>query len=270
MSRLAETFARLNAAGEKALACYVMGGDPTPDATAQVIAAVAQGGADVIEVGIPFSDPVADGPVIQAAANRALAAGATPRALLDQVAGARAAGVSAPIALMTYYNIPYAFGVRDFVQAAASAGADATIIADLPPDEGQPWAEASQAAGLDTIFLLAPTSTDHAIHLAARLSTGFIYCVSVLGVTGARDALPTDLSQAVARVKAAASVPVLVGFGISKPEQVRDICRLADGVVVGSALVKLVSAEAPLSDNLASARAFVSSLKQATKTAPSR
>jgi len=196
MRRLAETFSRLQAAGEKALACYVMGGDPNPSSTAQVIAAVAQGGADIIEVGVPFSDPVADGPVIQAAANRALQAGTTPRALLDQVAAARAAGVTAPIVLMTYYNIPYAFGVRDFLQAAASAGADATIIADLPPGEGQSWTEASQATGMDTIFLLAPTSTDDAIRLAARLSTGFIYCVSVLGVTGAREALPADLSEA--------------------------------------------------------------------------
>src|SRR5690606_148138 len=192
------------------------------------------------ELGVPYSDPLSDGPTNQRAAQRALLAGTTVAGVLDTVAQARDRGLAIPIVLLVYYNCIYRHGEAAFVQAAAAAGVDGLIVPDLPPEEAGSLRAAAEASGLALVPLAAPTSTDERLALIAREATGFIYCVSVTGVTGARTALPADLADLLRRVRQATAgrVPVAVGFGISTPEQVRDVGRLADGVIVGSALVE--------------------------------
>jgi tryptophan synthase alpha chain len=219
-----------------------MAGDPDLETNARLLRAAASAG-DVLEVGVPFSDPIADGPTIQRAAQRALAAGTTLPDALALVRGLRGDS-AAPIVLLTYFNPVVQYGVERFCRDARAAGADGIVVPDLPADEAETLIPPARAAGLDTIFLVAPTTSDSRIALAAERSRGFLYCVSLTGVTGARTLIPPDVEALVGRVKVLSPLPVCVGFGISTPEQAQVIGRLADGVIVGSALVGLVERSA--------------------------
>ncbi|HEY3067302.1 MAG TPA: tryptophan synthase subunit alpha [Methylomirabilota bacterium] len=239
MSRLDTTFERLRAAGERALVAYFTAGDPSLAATARLVLEAERQGADVIELGVPFSDPLADGPVIQRAATRALAAGTSLARVLETVATLRPE-LRAPVALMTYYNPVLAFGLKAFARAAVEAGVDGVIVVDLPPEEAGPLAAEAEAAGLDLVHLVAPTSTPARVRLIARRSRGFIYVVSLTGITGERQAVSAELAAQVRALRLVTTKPLCVGFGISTPEQAATVGRLADGVAVGSALVRLV------------------------------
>ncbi len=266
MSRLARAFAKARAGGRAALVAFVEAGDPHLAATARLLPALEAAGADVVELGIPFSDPLADGPTIQRASERALASGTTLAKALDVLAGARAAGFATPVVVFSYANPILALGEAEFAHRAREAGADGVLVTDLPPEEGRGFASILKSARLDPVYLLAPTSTDERLRRAAALSRGFVYLVSRAGITGARSALPEDLGRLVARVRAAVPrLPLAVGFGISTPEQVRAVARLADGVVVGSAIVAAMeSAAAAGSDPVAAAATLVRSLAEAT------
>jgi len=239
MSRLPATFAALD---RPALIPFLMAGDPDLETSVRLLRTAAHAG-DILEVGVPFSDPIADGPTIQRAAQRALAAGTTLRDALTLVRGLRGDS-AAPIVLLTYFNPVVQYGVERFCGDAHAAGADGIVVPDLPADEADALISPARAAGLDTIFLVAPTTSDPRIRLAAERSRGFLYCVSLTGVTGARTQVPPDVEALVGRVKALSALPVCVGFGISTPEQAQAIGRLADGVIVGSALVGLVERSA--------------------------
>lgn len=245
--RIRDAFARAHREGRAALAPYLTIGHPTPAATLGLVPAVERAGADLMELGIPFSDPLADGPVIQMATQRALAQGMTVAGCLETVRALRARGVTIPLVFMGYYNPLLAYGLERFCRDAAVAGADGLIVPDLPPEEGSALESYCAAQGLALVYLLAPTSTPERIRLVVSRTTGFVYCVSVTGITGARAALPPGLAEFVARVRAAIQQRdgtnrpyLIVGFGISTPQQAAEVGRLADGVVVGSALVKLV------------------------------
>ena len=265
MSRLSPVFSQLKARNERALICYITAGDPSADLTVEIIKAIAEGGADAIEVGIPFSDPMADGPSIQASTQRALDKGMTTAKTLELIRVTRENCPNLPIVPMTYYNPVLCCGLEKFAQDAASAGVDAAIITDLTPEEANPWKETAAKNGIDTIFLLAPTSTNERIEIVSRISTGFIYCVSRTGVTGAKQDVPEELKNTVNSIKSHSSTPVCVGFGISTPEHVCKISQFADGVVVGSALVDLIHNNRDSADLLIKVRNFVASLKEATK-----
>lgn len=270
MSRLQARFAALREAGEGALIVFVVAGHPDVKASAKSLLAIADAGADVIELGVPFSDPLADGPVIQAASQRALRSGVTPSQVLDLAAGFRKAR-DIPLVLMTCYNPIWQFGVADFARESAAAGVDGAIITDLPPEEadGGEWVASARARGVDTIFLLAPTSSTARVKKAVDLATGFVYCVSRMGVTGARAELPADLEDLVGRIRAQTDKPVAVGFGISRPEHVGEVCRMADGAVVGSAVVSLMEREEGAAGPGQEIVELVRALKAATKTSPS-
>jgi tryptophan synthase alpha chain len=265
MTRLSQRFEALKARGEKALVAFVTAGDPFPDDTAAVVVALAEGGADVVELGVPFSDPLADGPTIQASSQRALNAGMTPPKVLDIVRRIRERS-DVPLVLMGSWNPTLQYGIERFAQDAARAGADGTIMTDLTPEEAGEWKRASEAAGLDTIFLLAPTSTAARMALVGKMATGFLYCVSRTGITGARRDVPEDLPPLIEAIRQwSDGKPICVGFGVSRPEHVTAICTFADGAVVGSALVDLLDRERANPDLLALARDFVASLKAATR-----
>lgn len=263
MTRLSNKFSSLRECGEKALICYVVAGDPSMDQTIAIVRALDSAGVDTIELGVPFSDPMADGPSIQAASFRALAAGATVAKVLETVRAIRRES-EIPIVLMTYYNPALQYGIERFAKDAADAGADGVIQTDLTPEEAEPWIAASRKSNLDTIFLLAPTSTADRVEVVRRIGTGFIYAVSRTGVTGAREDIPRELRDFVMRVRAQSSLPVCVGFGISRPEQVRQIGGFADGVVVGSALVNIIERFGASDTLCEEVRSFASSLKAAT------
>lgn len=240
MPDLSTTFRALDQRGEKALVLFVTAGDPPLAELPCVLACLEDGGADIIEIGIPFSDPIADGTTIQASSQRALDRGVTPAAALEALGGC---SLSVPVVLMGYYNPVLRMRPGNFATTAKMAGAAGTIISDLAPEEAGPWIKESRQAGLDTIFLVAPTSTDERIALACRHSTGFVYAVSRTGVTGSTEAMPAEVEDLARRVKACTQTPVCVGFGISKPEHVRAVCGTADGAVVGSWLVDLLARE---------------------------
>lgn len=262
MTPLAQKFADLRARGEKALVLFVTAGDPPLEELPAILEALAEGGADVIEVGIPFSDPFGEGPTIQASSQRALDAGATPRRVFEALAKAN---LSVPTVTMGYYNPVLRHGLARYAQDSAAAGLSGTIVSDLVPDEADAWCAASIAAGIDTIFLVAPTSTDRRIEEVTAKSTGFVYVVSRTGVTGAESAVPTDVSSLVKRVRDLTDRPVCVGFGISTPEHVRLVCEVADGAVVGSALVGKIHKEWNGGAGRAAIVDFVRSLKAATR-----
>lgn len=264
-SRLARRLAELRGRGEGALGCYVTAGDPSPELTVEIACALADGGADFVELGLPFSDPLADGPANQASAARALAAGTGTRRVLRVVEEVRRLRPQLPLLLMGYYNPLLRYGPRDYLAAASQAGADAHIVIDLIPEEAEEWAALSAAAGLDSVFMVAPTSTEERVRAAARLSTGFLYGVSRTGVTGVRGAPPADLAALVAGTRAATDLPVCVGFGISRPEQVSAVCAAADGAIVGSALVERVHRWRAEPDLPGRVGAFAAELKQATR-----
>jgi tryptophan synthase alpha chain len=260
VTRLATTFARLRAADERALVAYLTAGDPSLEVTVRLVAEAERRGADVIELGVPFSDPLADGPVIQRAGQRALAAGTTLARVLEAVETGRAE-VRAPIVLLTYYNPLLAFGLRPFAERAAKAGVDGVIVADLPPEEAGPLGAEAEAVGLDLIHLVAPTSTAERVRLIARRSRGFIYLVSLTGVTGERASLPPDLEAQIRAVRLVTTKPVCVGFGIGRPEQVAAVGRVADGVIVGSAIVRLIEERAGSPTLVADVGEFIAALK---------
>jgi tryptophan synthase alpha chain len=266
VSRLSETFARCRAEGRPALVTYVMGGDPDVAGSARMALACVEGGADLLEIGVPFSDPIADGPTIQLAAERALRHGTSPRDCLEVVRAVRRRS-QAPVALMGYLNPFLAAGLDGFFAEAATAGVDALIIPDLLPEEAGEVGPLSARHGIALVFLLAPTSTPARVEAAAKASTGFVYFVSVTGVTGARSTLPTDLSSKVAAARAAATVPVVVGFGVSTPSQAAALGGLADGVVVGSAIVSRVAGAGPLTARARRVATFVSSLARGLRGA---
>ncbi len=265
MSRLDERFGALRERGEKALICFVTAGDPDAARTVAVVKALAEAGVDAVEIGLPFSDPLADGPSIQASSQRALDNGMTIVKALAMVAEIRAACPTLPLILMTYFNPIRYYGLGRYAQDAKAQGADAHIVTDLTPEEAGEWKRASVAHGLDTVFLLAPTSTADRIEVVSKLTTGFVYCVSRTGVTGARQDIPAELTDVVGRIKAHTSAPVCVGFGVSTPDHVRHICAFADGVVVGSALVNLIHKHRDDSDLTGLVYDFASTLKAATR-----
>jgi tryptophan synthase alpha chain len=238
VSRVSRAFAKAKASGRAALVVFVEAGDPDLATTRRLLPALAAAGADVIELGIPFSDPLADGPVIQRASERALASGTTLPLALALLLELRGAGFDAPVVVFSYANPIFAMGQGEFARRAAAAGADGVLVTDLPPEEGRDFAALLKGTKLDPVYLVAPTSPPDRIRRAGALSRGFLYVVSRAGITGTRSALPDGLAGLVARVREAAPrLPVAVGFGVSTPEQVASVARLADGVVVGSALV---------------------------------
>lgn len=266
MNRLNARFSGLATRGEKALVTFVTAGDPFPDRTADVLVALADGGADVIEVGIPFSDPLADGPTIQSAGFRALAAGMNPPKVLDAIRDARGRGVDVPILVMGAWNPILQYGIQRFVADAADAGVDGAILTDLTPEESDDWKSAADAGGLSTIYLLAPTSTPDRIALVGARASGFVYCVSMTGITGVQEIVPDDLPVLVNAIREKShGVPVCVGFGIRRPDQVRAVAQIADGVVVGSEIVKRLHENRESPSVLTDLRDYISELKTATK-----
>ena len=242
MSRLQETFARLRSNGGHGLVTYITAGDPDLDRTAGILRALDRAGADVLEVGVPFSDPLADGPVIQRATERALAAGTTLSGVLDLLRSMRS-DIRAPIVIFSYANPILRLGTEQFADRARDAGVDGVLILDLPIEEADESRTMLAARGIDTILLLSPTTTDDRLRRAAELGSGFLYAISRLGVTGARDALAAGAQDIVARIRKVSDLPVALGFGISRPEHVREVGQWADAAVVGSALVDVIARE---------------------------
>ena len=265
-SRLAATFADLRARGERALVAYLTAGDPSLGATERLVREAAARGADIVELGVPFSDPIADGPVIQRAAMRALERGISVARVLETVATLRAE-TAVPLVLLTYYNPVLAFGLKAFARTAADAGVDGVIVADLPPEEAGPFAAEAEAAGLDLVHLVAPTSTPSRVRLIARRSGGLIYVVSLTGVTGERRELPRDLEAQITALRRVTTKPVCVGFGIGHPDQVAAVGRLADGVIVGSAIVRLIEERAGSPSLVKDVGDFIAALKEPLREA---
>ena len=245
VSRIKKRFDELRKRGEKAFIPYVMCGDPSLEKTGEMVLLLEEAGADAIELGVPFSDPLADGPVIQAAAARALAAGVSLRTAIDFVGKIRQK-TALPLVLMTYYNPVFKYGVSSFAEDAARAGVDGVIVPDLPVEEAASLMESARRHALDTIFLAAPTSGDARLRKVARASRGFIYFVSITGITGARLALSASgLSASVSKLREfSGGRPVAIGFGVSTPEEAAMVAGLADGVIVGSAIVKRAAEDA--------------------------
>jgi tryptophan synthase alpha chain len=254
VSRIAEAFARRRARGEAAFVAFLTAGDPSLERTVEAAVQLHGAGVDVLELGVPFSDPVADGPVIQRASDRALRRGVTLRAVLEAAREIRRR-CELPLLLFSYLNPLHRHGLAATARAAAEAGVDGVLVTDLPPEEAGDWLAAARPAGLDTVFLAAPTSGKERLARVAAASTGFVYAVSRTGVTGASAVLSEDAAPLVHRLRALTSLPVALGFGISTPEQVAAASALADGVVVGSALVQFLE-ERPHGDVGGRARAL--------------
>jgi len=244
--------------GHKALIAYVTVGYPSIEATLKVVPKLAKSGCDIIELGIPFSDPLADGVTIQQASFKALQNGVSPKICLD-VAKELRSKVETPLVFMGYFNPIFSYGVEKFCIACAKSGIDGLIIPDLPPEESTQLDTSTRKCGIDLIYLLAPTSPPERLKLVAERSRGFVYLVSVTGVTGARGKLPTDLEAFVARVRKVTDKPLCVGFGIATGEQARRVARIADGVIVGSRIIQLMEADA----SLAKVTAFAGELRRA-------
>jgi len=261
-TRIGRRFEALRRNGEMGLVAFLTAGDPSLAATESLVLALAEAGADVIELGVPFSDPVADGPAIQRSSERALRAGTTLAGVLDLVASLRRKSDVA-LVLFSYYNPVLQMGLPQFAERAAAAGVDGVLITDLTPEESGEYRAIVTAQGLDTIFLAAPTSPDERLARIAECSSGFLYVISRTGVTGVRDTLPEDLPALMRRVRRATSLPVAVGFGISLPGQVSLLGGLADAAVVGSALVQEIEHAATLEAAVANVSARVRTLKQA-------
>jgi tryptophan synthase alpha chain len=259
MSRMGACFERLRVEGDGALIVFTVAGHPDPETGAEVLKAIADGGADIIELGVPFSDPLADGPAIQAASQRALAEGVTPAKVLEMAAAFRRER-EVPLVLMTCYNPICQHGIERFAGESAAAGVDGVIVTDLPPEEADEWVGVA-----DTVFLLAPNSPIARVKKVVDIATGFVYCVSRMGVTGARAELPSDLTHLVSRIRRETAKPVAVGFGISRSEHVAGVCRMAHGAVVGSALVSLIDRHQGAAGLTEAVSALVTELKMATR-----
>jgi tryptophan synthase alpha chain len=242
VSRIAPRFEALRREGRAGLVTYVMAGDPDAATTARILAGLPAAGADVIELGMPFSDPMADGPAIQAAGLRALAGGMTLAGTLDLVRGFRAGDADTPLVLMGYFNVLFAYGVERFMRDARAAGADGVIVVDLPPEEAGEAAPQAASQGLDFIRLATPTSDDRRLPRILEGASGFLYYVSILGITGTRSVDADAVSEAVGRLRRHTAMPIAVGFGIKTPEAAAAIARHADAAVVGSAIVQAVAA----------------------------
>jgi tryptophan synthase alpha chain len=268
-TRIARRFEALRQSGELGLVAYITAGDPSLDATPRLALALAEAGADVVELGVPFSDPVADGPTIQRASERALRGGASLAGVLAAARSARAR-TDVPLVLFSYFNPVLQMGLERFAGAAAEAGVDGVLITDLTPEESAAYREAVRARGLDAIFLAAPTTTDERLGRIAESSSGFLYLISRAGVTGAREALPEDLPALVRRARAATSLPIAVGFGISLPGHVSILGGLADAAVVGSALVAEIESAATVDAAVAGVAERVKLLKEAARRGLSR
>ena len=250
MSRLSDTFARMRGNGSPGLVTYITAGDPDLARTEGIIAALDRAGADVLEVGVPFSDPLADGPVIQRATERALAAGTTLAQVLEML-GRMRSSVKAPFVIFSYANPIMRMGAERFADRARQAGVDGVLVLDLPIEEAGGFHAVMAARAIDTILLLSPTTSDDRLRQAAQMGSGFLYAISRLGVTGVRDQLADGAEAMVARIQAVTDKPIALGFGISRPEHVREVGRWADAAVVGSALVNVI-AEAGASSELES------------------
>jgi tryptophan synthase alpha chain len=260
MGRIGERFSALRARGERALVPFLTAGDPDLAATQALVLALAQAGADLIEIGIPFSDPLGDGPVIQRASERALRSGTSLRRVLELVKALRPQ-LDVPLVLMGYTNPILAMGEQRFAEAAAAVGVDGVIVVDLPPEEGEELFGALAGAGVDSVLLAAPTTQPKRLAMLAGRTRGFLYYVSLTGVTGARSELARGIEESVRAVRALSDVPVCVGFGVSTPEQVREIGRFADGVAVGSALIEAIQRAGPGPAAIDAAARFVAGLK---------
>lgn len=264
MKRLEPVFESLRARGEAALIAYITAGDPSLERLTDILRLLEDAGVDMVEVGFPFSDPLADGPVIQAAMHRALQAGATLPRVLETVA-AVSPTLQMPLIAFTYYNPVQRYGLGRFAQEAVAAGFTACLMTDLPPDEADEWLSHARQHGLQPIFLLTPTSTTERIRLVAERGQGFVYCVSRTGVTGARDQLPPDLPELIQRIRQHTTLPIAVGFGVSKPDHVRQIAQIADGAVVGSQLVQYLHEFADSPNWQAAIGDYLRGLKMATR-----
>ena len=238
-SRIETRFRDLRESSRKGLVIYLTAGDPSLEATGELLTAIDRGGADVIELGIPFSDPLADGPVIQRASERALKAGATLTEILDRLPRWREE-LQTPILLFTYYNPVLRYGLQNFGREARAAGAEGVLVVDLTPEEAGPYVDAVRAYNLDTVFLASPTSHEERLARVAAASTGFLYLISRTGVTGERSTISAALRPLVERVRKFTQLPLAAGFGLSTPEQVRDVQSMADAAVVGSAVVRAI------------------------------
>lgn len=258
ISRIEKTFKELKKKGGKAFIPYIMAGDPSLDKTKETVLLLEECGADIVELGVPFSDPLADGPTIQRASERALKNGVTLRKVISHVKDIRQT-TRIPIVLMTYFNPVFKYGVENFIKNAKIAGVDGVIIPDLPPDEAKDFIKLSREAALDTIFLLAPTSTEDRIKKVIKVSKGFIYYVSITGITGTTLLLDGSMEVLISKIKRYTDKPVAVGFGVSTPEEASAVARVSDGVIVGSAIVKKLY-ESP--DEL---RRYILSLREAIK-----
>lgn len=262
MSRIAATFSALQAEGRKALIPYVTAGDPFADSTVDIMLAMAKAGADVIELGVPFSDPMADGPVIQKASERALSRGIGLTQVLGFVRGFRATDQTTPVVLMGYANPVERYGIQRFVDDAAKAGVDGVLIVDYPPEECEPFALMLREKGLDPIFLLAPTSTDERMRHVGRIATGYVYYVSLKGVTGSGNLDTAAVAAMVPRIRAHVSVPVGVGFGIRDAATAKAVAAVSDAVVIGTALVQLLET-CNRSDVAGAAGQFIGTIRKA-------
>jgi tryptophan synthase alpha chain len=264
MSRIGERFAKRRSEGRTAFVAFLTAGDPSLERTVSAALELEAAGADVLELGVPFSDPLADGPVIQRATERALAAGGNLRVTLDIIRKVRS-DVKAPIVVFSYANPLLRMGTGEFAKQAAAAGVDGVLALDLPIEEAGEFQATMEAAGVDTIFLLSPTTTDQRIQKAAKLGRGFLYGISRLGVTGARDEVASGAEAMVRRIRAFTSMPIALGFGISRPEHVAEVGGFADAAVVGSALVSLIASESGSPQLIARVEEYVRSLRAACR-----
>ncbi len=262
-TRLSQRFSDLAARNEPALITYITAGDPAPGATAGLVAALERGGADVIELGVPFSDPIADGPVIMRASERALAAGTTVERVLEIAAEIRKKS-EIPIVLFTYLNPVMRYGFAKLAKRAKEVGIDGFLLTDLSVEEAESFVSAVSAEGLDTVFLVAPTSTDRRLELVAKYCSGFVYVVSRTGVTGEQEQVSAGVKPLVERLRNFTSLPLGVGFGIAKPEQAKEVGAVAEGVVVGSAFVRAIEST-PLAELPAKLEAMARGLKEGAK-----
>jgi tryptophan synthase alpha chain len=268
MSRLHHTFQNLRAKNERAFIPFVTCGDPDLETSRKLLEAYIEAGADIVEIGIPFTDPLADGPTIQRASERALAAGTTMDDALELIAAVRSTHPDVPLVPMTYVNPVFQIGYDEFARRCAYVGVDAVIISDLPPEAGRQWIEAGRKHGVDTIFLLAPTSDEARIEAVSQAASGFIYAVARLGVTGAKSDVPPEIGDLIARVKTHTSTPVCAGFGFSSPDQIRRTCQSTsvDGIVVASALIdKFETTAGAVDTRIAAAASMARELKVATQ-----
>ena len=260
MSRIDDRFKILN--GKKALVAFFTAGDPDLSASKDIFSVIEKAGADIIEFGVPFSDPLADGPVSQASAHRSLQNGTTLEKIIELVKDIRSQS-QLPIVLMSSFNPVFVYGQAKFVEDAVNAGADGVILPDLPPEEAGKFLGFANAKSLDTIFLLAPTSTPDRIQMVGEASKGFIYYVSLTGTTGTKEALAENLEEKVSAIKNEVKLPVLIGFGISGPEQAKEAGQCSDGVIIGSAIVKLIESHSDPVERDKKITEFISSIKTA-------